>query len=100
MSDGPTAESDRIRHAAAASPGRATVASVRRRLAPLRVRPFARLLVSYTVNDLGDVMAVVALSILVFDRTQSAVSTAGFFVAAKSAPAVLAPVFTARVDQL
>ena len=44
---------------------------MRRRLEPLRVRPFGRLLASYTVNDLGDSIGVIALSILVFERTGS-----------------------------
>jgi predicted MFS family arabinose efflux permease len=73
---------------------------VRGRLAPLAVRPFGRLLSSYTLNELGDSVGVVALAILVYDRTQAVAPTAAFFIAAKFLPALLAPMLTARVDQL
>jgi predicted MFS family arabinose efflux permease len=72
---------------------------VRRRLEPLRVRPFGRLLGSYTVNDLGDSIGVVALSILVYDRTESVAPTAGFFLVAKFLPALLATGLTAHLDR-
>jgi transmembrane secretion effector len=73
---------------------------VRRRLAPLGQRPFGRLLASYTVNELGDSVGVVALSLLVFDSTGQVVPTAGFFLAAKFLPALLAPALTARLDHV
>src|SRR3954454_12473412 len=73
--------------------------SVRRRLEPLRVRPFGRLLTSYTVNDLGDSIGVVALAVLVFDRTHDVAPTAGFFVVAKFLPALFATALTAHLDQ-
>jgi hypothetical protein len=73
--------------------------SVRRRLEPLRVRPFGRLLGSYTVNDLGDSIGVVALAILVYDRTGSVAPTAGFFLVAKFLPALLATGLTAHLDR-
>ena len=72
---------------------------MRRRLEPLRVRPFGRLLGSYTVNDLGDSIGVVALSILVFDRTQAVAPTAGFFLVAKFLPALFATGLTAHLDR-
>lgn len=71
----------------------------RRRLEPLRVRPFGRLLASYTVNDLGDAIGVVALSVLVYDRTESVAPTAGFFLVAKFLPALLATGLTAHLDR-
>jgi MFS family permease len=73
---------------------------VRGRFAPLAVRPFSRLLASYTVNELGDSVGLVALAILVYDRTQAVAPTAAFFIAAKFLPALLAPVITARLDQM
>jgi predicted MFS family arabinose efflux permease len=72
---------------------------VRRRLEPLRVRPFGRLLGSYTINDLGDSIGVVALSILVYDQTESVAPTAGFFLFAKFLPALLATALTAHLDR-
>ena len=72
---------------------------MRGRFAPLAVRPFSRLLASYTLNELGDSVGVVALAILVFDRTSSIPATAAFFLAAKFLPALIAPALTARLDR-
>jgi len=71
-----------------------------RRFAPLGVRPFGRLLTSYTVNEIGDAVGVVALAVLVYDRTEAVAPTAAIFIAAKFVPALIAPVLTARVDQI
>lgn len=73
---------------------------MRERLRALRIRPFRRLLISYTVNELGDSAGVVALAILVFDRTGEVVPTAALFLAAKFIPALVAPLMTAKLDQL
>jgi MFS family permease len=72
---------------------------VRRRFEPLRVRPFGRLLGTYTLNDLGDSVGVVALAILVFDRTDDVAATAGFFLSAKFLPALVATGLTAHMDR-
>jgi predicted MFS family arabinose efflux permease len=64
------------------------------------VRPFGRLLTTYTVNEIGDAVGVVALAVLVYDRTKAVAPTAAIFLAAKFLPALLAPLLTARVDQL
>ncbi|MBE2315343.1 MFS transporter [Solirubrobacter sp. CPCC 204708] len=72
---------------------------MRRRFEPLRVRPFGRLLGSYTVNDLGDSIGVVALSVLVFDRTGDVAPTAGFFLVAKFLPALFSTGLTAHLDR-
>jgi predicted MFS family arabinose efflux permease len=74
--------------------------AVRGRLAPLAVRPFGRLLSSYTLNELGDSVGIVALAVLVYDRTEAVVPTTAFFLAAKFLPALLAPALTARLDQI
>jgi len=76
------------------------LSAVRGRLAPLAVRPFGRLLSSYTLNELGDSVGVVALAVLVYDRTHAVAPMAAFFVAAKFLPALSAPALTARLDQL
>ena len=65
----------------------------------MRVQPFGRLLASYTVNDLGDSIGVVALAVLVFDRTQDVAPTAGFFLVAKFLPALFAAGLTAQLDR-
>jgi predicted MFS family arabinose efflux permease len=72
---------------------------VRRRLEPLGGRPFGRLLGSYTLNELGDSIGLVALAVLVFDRTGAVAPTAGFFLIAKFLPALIAPVLTAHFDR-
>ena len=71
-----------------------------RRLEPLGVRPFARLLLTYTVNELGDAVGMVALALLVFDRTHEVAPTAGFFLIAKFLPAFFATGLTAQVDRV
>lgn len=73
---------------------------MRSSLAPFRVPGFARLLTSYFVNELGDSIALVALSVLVYDRTQDPLATTALFLAARFLPAFLAPALTARLDQL
>ena len=73
---------------------------MRGRLAPLAVKPFGRLLASYTLNDFGDSIGIVALAILVYDRTGDVAPTAAFFIAAKFLPALIAPALIARADQL
>jgi MFS family permease len=64
----------------------------------LRVRPFRTLAAAYTVNELGNWIGDIALAILVFDRTRSAVATAGLFLALRFAPALLAPALTTRIE--
>ena len=66
---------------------------------PLRRPLFRRLATTYAVNEMGDWMGIVALSVLVFDRTDSAFATAGLFLGTRFLPAVLAPVLVARVEQ-
>ena len=55
---------------------------------PLRRPLFRRLATTYAVNELGDWMGIVALSILVFDRTGSALATAGLFLGTRFLPAL------------
>jgi len=66
----------------------------------LRVPGFARLAGSYTINELGDNLGVVALAILVLDKTGSAWGTAGLFLASRFVPAFVSPLIVARVDRI
>jgi len=66
---------------------------------PLRRPQFRRLASSYVLNELGDWMGIVALAVLVFDRTGSAMATAALFLGTRFLPALLAPVLVARVEQ-
>jgi MFS family permease len=67
-------------------------------LAPLRGSAFRRLATSYAVNELGDWMGIVALSVLVFDRTGSALATTLLFLGTSFLPALLAPLLVARAE--
>ncbi|HEX5610353.1 MAG TPA: MFS transporter [Solirubrobacterales bacterium] len=71
----------------------------RRLTDPLRRPVFRRLATSYAVNELGDWMGIIALSVLVFDRTDSALATAGLFLGTRFLPALLAPILVARAEK-
>jgi MFS family permease len=66
---------------------------------PLRVPGFARLVITYTVNDFGDQIGLVAAAILVLDRTGSALAAAALFVVARSLPALIAPLLAAALER-
>jgi MFS family permease len=66
--------------------------------APLRRPLFRRLAATYAINELGDWMGLIALSVLVYDETGSALATAALFIGTGFLPAVLAPVLVARVE--
>ncbi len=63
---------------------------------PPRLR---RILLAYTVNELGTWFGYVALALGVYDHTGSAIATAGLFVARGLLPALLAPVLVARTER-
>ena len=73
---------------------------MKERTRPLAVKPFGRMLASYTVNEFGDSFAIVALAVLVYDRTGDVAPTAALFLAGKFLPALIAPFLTARLDQV
>jgi MFS family permease len=64
----------------------------------MRVRGFPALAISYAINELGDNLGVVALAILVLDRTDSALAVTALFLAGKFVPAFAAPALTAGLD--
>jgi MFS family permease len=57
-----------------------------------------RILLAYTVNELGTWFGYVALALGVYDHTHSAIATAGLFIARGLLPALLAPVLVARIE--
>ncbi len=65
----------------------------------LAIPPFRRLALGYTLNELGDWMATVALAILVYDTTNSALATTALFLAAKFLPSLVVPVLAARAER-
>jgi predicted MFS family arabinose efflux permease len=67
---------------------------------PLRVPAFRRLAGGYALSRIGDMVAMVALAILVWDETHSTFATTGLFIALEFLPALVAPALTARVDRI
>jgi MFS family permease len=68
-------------------------------LEPLRRRLFRRLATTYAVNEIGDWMGIIALSVLVFDRTESALATTALFLGTRFLPAFFAPLLVTRVER-
>lgn len=65
----------------------------------MRRPAFRRLALSYAVNEMGDWLGIVALSVLVFDLTNSALATALLFIGTGFLPALLTPVMVARLER-
>jgi Transmembrane secretion effector len=68
-------------------------------LAPLRLPRFRRLAFAYTVNELGNWLGDVALAVLVYDHTGSALATAGLFLGSKFVPGAVGPALTTRLER-
>ncbi|HET8565290.1 MAG TPA: MFS transporter [Solirubrobacterales bacterium] len=66
---------------------------------PLRRPLFRRLAASYAINELGDWMGIIALSVLVFDRTESALAIAALFLGTRFLPALFAPILVTKAEQ-
>jgi MFS family permease len=71
----------------------------RRLTDPLRRPLFRRLAASYAINELGDWMGIIALSVLVFDHTESALATAALFLGTRFLPALFAPVLVTQSER-
>jgi hypothetical protein len=65
----------------------------------LRLPAYRRLLAAYTLNELAYSFGSLALAVLVYDRTGSALATAGYFLCAMFGPALISPAIVARLDQ-
>src|SRR5947199_6284743 len=66
----------------------------------LRRPGFAPLAATYGLSELGDWLTTIALSVLVYDATGSALATTVLFVCSKFLPAFVAPGITARIDRV
>jgi hypothetical protein len=66
--------------------------------APLRLRPFRRLLAAYGVNSLGTWLGEIALSIVVLHETGSAAAVAAVWVMGLFVPSIAGPLLVARLD--
>ena len=60
---------------------------------------YRRLLVAYTLNELAWSIGTVALAVLVYRRTGSAIGAMSFFLCAQTLPALISPAVVARIDQ-
>jgi MFS family permease len=67
-------------------------------LRPLRSASYRHLVTANWINDCGNWIGEVALAILVYNRTGSALATATLFLALRCLPAVLAPVLAASTE--
>ncbi|MGN6870333.1 MAG: MFS transporter [Solirubrobacteraceae bacterium] len=66
----------------------------------LRIPVYRRLLAAYALNELAFMVGTVALALLVYRRTGSALGATAFFLAAQFVPALISPMAVARLDQL
>src|SRR6476469_6921800 len=66
---------------------------------PLRRSAFRRLALSFAINEMGDWLGLVALSVLVFERTGSALATTLLFLGTGILPALLTPIFVAKLER-
>jgi MFS family permease len=64
----------------------------------LRSHRLRRILLGYTVNELGTWFGYVALALGVYDHTGSAIAVTGLFLSGRLLPALLVPVLVARLD--
>lgn len=64
----------------------------------LRIPGFRRLAATYTLNELADWLATIALSVWVYDATQDPLATTALFVCAKFVPGFLVPPLAAWLD--
>src|SRR5215213_10483687 len=69
-------------------------------LTPLGIPGFKVLAGGYSVNELGNWLGDIALAVLVFDQTGSALATALLFVGTRFVPALVSPALVARVEVL
>jgi MFS family permease len=65
----------------------------------LRIVAFRRLLMAYVLNELAWSVGTLALSLLVYRRTGSAIGSAAFFLCSQFLPALLSPALVARLDR-
>ena len=66
---------------------------------PLRRPAFRRLAASFAINEMGDWLGLIALSVLVFEVTGSALATTALFLGTGILPALLTPVLVARFER-
>jgi predicted MFS family arabinose efflux permease len=65
----------------------------------LRIPAFRRLLSAYVLNELAWSVGTLALALLVYRRTGSAIGSTSFFLCSQVAPALLSPPLVAKLDR-
>jgi MFS family permease len=65
---------------------------------PLRQSELRRIVAGYTVNRLGTWFGFIALAVVVFDHTHSALAVASLLLASQVLPALIVPALVARVE--
>ena len=65
----------------------------------LKLRPYRRLLTTYVFNELAWSIGSLALALLVYRRTGSAIGAMAFYLCSQFVPALFAPAIVARLDQ-
>ncbi len=65
----------------------------------LKLPAYRRLLAAYTLNELAISIGALALALLVYRQTGSAIGAAAYFLAAQFGPALIAPLLVARLDR-
>jgi MFS family permease len=55
---------------------------------------------AYTLNELGDWLATIALAVLVFDHTGNALATTALFISTRFLPALFVPALTAHIERI
>src|SRR5437660_11427651 len=65
----------------------------------LKLPAYRRLLAAYTLNELAWGIGSLALAVLVYNRTGSALAAAGYFLCARFGPALLSPAVVAGLDE-
>jgi MFS family permease len=66
----------------------------------IRVPAFVSLMLAYTLNELAWSVGTLALSILVYQRTGSALGSTGFFLLSQVVPGFVAPLLVPRLERL
>lgn len=65
----------------------------------MRISAFRRLLAAYVFNELAWAVGSLALSVLVYRRTGSAIGSTAYFLCSQFLPALLSPPVVARIDR-
>lgn len=65
----------------------------------LSLAPFRRLAIAYTLNEVADWFATIALTVLVFDRTGEAWATAALFLSTRFLPSLAVPAIASYAER-